>query len=134
MIMIGLYVKLYIKYTKFTKTTKTINIEQVLIENQKQIVVLEDQLKDHEAMLKVLQNSLRATYSKMKIYKYNAFEGLGGQMSAIIVLLNDHLDGMLLHSVHSGESNHLYVKSIEKGLAKQTLSKEESNILKETIK
>ncbi len=132
-ILLVVIIKTNIRYKKFTSLSEKANIEEVLIDNQERIKVLQKEIDNHDLHLSKLDEQLKVVYSKMAITKYNAFDGLGGQMSAIVVLLNDLQDGMLLHSVHTGEGNHLYTKIIEEGKCSQTLSKEENDTLKKAI-
>lgn len=132
-ILLVVIIKTNIRYKKFTSLSEKANIEEVLIDNQERIKVLQKEIDNHDLHLSKLDEQLKVVYSKMAITKYNAFDGLGGQMSAIVVLLNDLQDGMLLHSIHTGEGNHLYTKIIEEGKCSQTLSKEENDTLKKAI-
>lgn len=125
--------KLNKKYKAFTALSKEVNIEEVLKSNQKMIKLLYAGEEDICKRLAVVDRRLDQSFSKIAVKKYNAFEGMGGQLSAILALLDDHKDGVLLHSIHTREGNHLYTKVIEKGVSLQTLSKEEEATLKEAI-
>ncbi len=117
------------KYKAFIKTTKKINIEEVLIENQKQIANLQDFKKYFDAYESKTNDRLDKCVSNVAIKKYNAFDGLGGELSAIIVLLDEEGDGVLLNVVHTRDSNHVFTKSIVKGRSDIALSKEEKEMI-----
>lgn len=121
------------RYKAFTALSNEVNVEEVLKSNQKMIKLLYAGEEDICNRLAVVDQRLDGSFSKIAVTKYDAFDGMGGQMSAIIALLNDQGDGVLLHSIHTREGNHLYTKAIEKGQAIQTLSKEEELTLKEAI-
>ncbi|PKM66014.1 MAG: hypothetical protein CVU95_12910 [Firmicutes bacterium HGW-Firmicutes-2] len=121
------------KYKSFTNLSSEINIEHVLINNQEKIKgLMEDQVSIKEDVKRIYEN-LNKTFESVAMHKYDAFGGMGGQLSAVIVLMNKNLDGFLLNSIHTREGSHLYAKQIVKGKTEQALSKEEQDTIKKAI-
>ncbi len=121
------------KYKSFTHLSSEINIEGVLISNQEKIMdLIEDKVIIKEDIKKIYEN-LNKTFESVAMHKYDAFGGMGGQLSAVIVLINKNLDGFLLNSIHTREGSHLYTKQIIKGKTEQALSKEEQDTIKIAI-
>ncbi|PKM57613.1 MAG: hypothetical protein CVU98_05240 [Firmicutes bacterium HGW-Firmicutes-3] len=121
------------KYRSFTNLSTEINIERVLISNQDKIKdLIEDQVLIKEDIKEIHEN-LNKTFESVAMHKYDAFGGMGGQLSAVIVLMNKNLDGFLLNSIHTREGSHLYTKQIIKGKTEQALSKEEQDTIKKAI-
>lgn len=127
-------VKLNNKYRLFTSLSDEVNIEKVLISNQTEIKAINKREAETETSLNNIYSNLKKTYEKMGVVKYNAFDGLGGQLSAVTVLLNKNLDGSLTNSIHTRDSNHMYVKLIKAGKCDQALSSEEEEALKKAIR
>ena len=121
------------KYKSFTNLSSEINIERVLISNQEKIkYLMDDQVEIKEDIKKIYEN-LTKTFESVAMHKYDAFGGMGGQLSAVIVLINKNLDGFLLNSIHTREGSHLYSKQIIQGKTEQALSKEEQETIKTAI-
>jgi len=121
------------RYKSFTNLSSEINIEGVLISNQEKIKgIIEDKVIIKEDIKKIYE-SLNKTFERVAMHKYDAFGGMGGQLSAVIVLMNKNLDGFLLNSIHTREGSHLYAKQIIKGKTEQALSKEEQDTIKIAI-
>lgn len=121
------------KYRSFTSLSSEISIERVLISNQEKIKdLIEDKVLIKEDIKEIHEN-LNKTFESVAMHKYDAFGGMGGQLSAVIVLMNKNLDGFLLNSIHTREGSHLYTKQIVKGKTEQALSKEEQDTIKKAI-
>lgn len=126
-------VRLKKKYKSFTHLSSEVNIERVLISNQEKIKdLMEDQVIIKDDIIKIFEN-LNKTFESVAMHKYDAFGGMGGQLSAVIVLMNKNLDGFLINSIHTREGSHLYSKQIVKGKTEQALSKEEQETIKIAI-
>lgn len=136
LVVVGLIVtlvklnKLTKNYKAFTTLSGEIDVESVLISNQSAIKEISKREKITEGHIKALYDNLKLTFEKMAITKYNAFDGMGGQLSAVIVLLNKKHNGYLINSIHTSNGNHMYVKEIKAGTCEQALSDEESATLK----
>ena len=65
--------------------------------------------------------------------KYNAFKGMGGNLSFAIALLDVNNTGFILNSVHSREGCYLYIKMIEKGETDILLGSEEKEALEQAL-
>ncbi|MBQ7063496.1 MAG: DUF4446 family protein [Firmicutes bacterium] len=91
------------------------------------------QISDY--MHKDLGHRIDQAITKTKMVRYNAFEGLGGELSFIWVLLDSHNSGYLLHNIYNREgSSCMYARIIENGVSKTRLSAEESRVLDELIR
>lgn len=82
-------------------------------------------------------NKMRQQYShvfsKMKVYKYNAFPDMGGDTSFVIGLLDANNNGTLLNGMNSQNGTYVYAKEIVNGESKTALSKEEIMTLEDCI-
>ena len=81
----------------------------------------------------VIELKTNAGLYKHHMYRYDAFEGMGGELSFVWVLLDENNDGYILNNVQGRDNAHVYSKRIENGLCKQRLAPEEEQALKETI-
>ena len=73
------------------------------------------------------------SYQKTGIVRYNAFKGMGGNLSFVLALLDDNNSGFILNSVHSREGCYLYLKDVDKGQTDTILGSEEKEALEQAL-
>lgn len=71
---------------------------------------------------------------RISLLRYNPYGDTGGDQSFSVAMLDDHLDGFILTSLHSRAGTRVYTKKIKAGKSDLELSKEESQILEKVIK
>ncbi len=105
------------------------NIEEILAQFKK--------LKgENESLKKEIEKIKEESFSflkKMEMVRYNPFSELGGNQSFSIALLNKKNDGILITGLYTENGSRVYAKSIEKGVSKYSLSKEESSLIKRIV-
>ncbi len=72
---------------------------------------------------------LDETIQRVGLVRYNAEDGLGGELSFALALLNGENTGVLLTSIHTLSECRMYLRSIEGGLSVNELSEEETAAL-----
>jgi len=75
------------------------------------------------------QRRLDDTIQRVGLVRYNAEDGLGGELSFALALLNGENSGVLLTSIHTLSECRMYLRSIEGGLSVNELSEEETAAL-----
>ena len=105
-------------------------LDQIIEDNRR---LLDDSDRNSEDIRKLFER-LKAVYQKMSIVKYDAYEQLGGEMSAVVVLLDENDNGVLLNNVYSPEGGYVYTREIEKGKCRHELGAEEEQALAEALK
>ena len=75
--------------------------------------------------LEILRDELRLAVQSIGFVRYNAFPGVGGEMSFSIAALNAERSGFVLTSLFGREEARVYAKEIAKGEARVPLSHEE---------
>ena len=75
----------------------------------------------------------KSSFSKMEVYKYNAFSDMGGETSFVIALLDHNNNGTLLNGMSSQNATYVYAKEIRNGASKVALSNEEKLTLEKCI-
>ncbi|MCR4792222.1 MAG: DUF4446 family protein [Lachnospiraceae bacterium] len=104
-------------------------LDQIIEENKR---LLSDSEKNSDDIEQIFRR-LRTTYQKMSIVKYDAYEQLGGEMSAVVVLLDEDNNGVLLNNVYSTEGGYVYTREIEKGRCRHELGEEEQQALAKAL-
>lgn len=77
-------------------------------------------------------NSLAS--QKISIVRFNPFGDTGGDQSFSLAVLDAHDSGYVLSSIHGRQGTRVYVKPVDFGKSKYTLSEEEQQALKQAIK
>ena len=74
-------------------------------------------------------NSLKFTFQKVGMVKYDAFHEMGGKLSFSLALLDHKNDGFIINAVHSREGCYTYIKEIVSGNSIIVLADEEKEAL-----
>ena len=125
--------KLKKRYEKFLSGKDGKSLEESItqkFDKIKEIIVEQDFI---EQEIQRIDEQHRSSFSKMKVYKYNAFSDMGGETSFVIALLDHNNNGTLLNGMSSQNGTYVYAKEIKDGVAKVALSNEEKLTLEECI-
>ncbi len=126
--------KMYRRYDFFMRGKDAETLEDLIAEDHAKMYSLQDQEMESRDRIKLLQSGVSRSLQKRSIVKYNAFEGMGGQTSFVMVLLDDNNDGILLNAMHSRTSCSIYVKEIKRGEPDSVVSNEEKKAIEQALK
>ncbi len=136
LILIGLVVGLYIKYKRidraynsFMKGRNGVNLEDIIMDIEEDVRKLESEDEQNKEAIRLLNKMLRASFQKLGIIHYNAFKGLGGNLSFAVAVLDYTNSGYIINSVHSREGCYVYVKAVDCGKTDILLGAEEQQAL-----
>jgi hypothetical protein len=73
------------------------------------------------------------TNNKIKLFRFNPFNDVGGDQSFILTLLDETNSGIVLTSLHNRNITRVYAKPIKNGEGEISLSNEEKNAIFKTI-
>ena len=119
------------KYNAFMKGSDGNSLERSVLTKWKEIEILKEKLEVTSEKLDIIDKSLKNTYQKISIMKYDAFKDMSGKLSFSLCLLDNENSGFILTSMHTREGCYSYVKEIIKGEAFVILSLEEKKALEE---
>lgn len=105
------------------------NVKEVLEELKK----LELSLLGVSKELAELKTKSKFHFQKIGFVRYNPFQGVGGDQSFSLALLDENNDGIIITSLFSREGNRVYAKTVEKGNSSYSLSEEEKQALELAI-
>lgn len=126
--------KLYRKYDGFMRGKDAESLEESFLKVYEDVEYLKKEDKENKEVIKVLGITLNRSFQKTAIVRYDAFQGMGGQFSFAMTLLDRNDSGILLNCIHSRETCYLYLKEVVQGQCSLTLSKEETQSLEEAKK
>ncbi len=125
--------KIYKRYDFFMRGKDAETLEDVIVEDHAKMYSLQDQEMESRDRIKLLQFGVNRAYQKTGIVKYNAFEGMGGQTSFVLVMLDAGNNGLLLNAMHSRTSCNIYIKEIKNGEPDSIVSNEEKKAIEKAL-
>ena len=110
------------------------SLENKIAEKFAQVTELREAQAKNNRDIDIIFKRLKKPYQKSSVYRYDSLADMGGQLSSVIVMLDEKDDGFLINSVHSTTAGtYTYVKKITDGLADVELAEEESLALAEAM-
>ncbi len=111
------------------------NLEEIILIQKNQIENLEEEVRKLINSNQELIELSNTNLSKVGMVRFNPFKNLGGNQSFSIAFLNNHLNGLVISSIYSGEISRFYAKTILQGksIPQQPLTKEEEKAIEIAI-
>lgn len=125
--------KLYRRYDVFMRGKDAETLEAVIMKQIDDIADLKSQDRANKDSIRMTNKNTRAAFQKYGIVKYNAFKGMGGNLSFALALLDYTNSGFVINSVHSREGCFLYLKEIDRGETEIELGSEEREALEQAL-
>ena len=125
--------KRYRRYDIFMRGKDAETMENLIVEQMNDIIDLKAQDRYNKDSIRTANKNSRAAFQKIGIVKYNAFKGMGGNLSFALALLDYTNTGFVLNSVHSREGCYLYLKDVERGETEVLLGAEEQEALEQAL-
>lgn len=125
--------KLYRRYDVFMRGKDAETLEDVIMKQIDDIADLKSQDRANKDSIRVANKNSRASFQKLGMVKYNAFKGMGGNLSFALALLDYTNTGFVINSVHSREGCFLYLKEVERGETDTQLGAEEREALEQAL-
>lgn len=125
--------KLYRRYDYFMRGKDAESLESVILDQIDEIKELKVQDRANKDTMRTLTRSVKGSYQKFGMVKYNAFKGMGGNLSFAFALLDYTNTGFILNSVHSREGCYLYLKLVDRGQTEISLGNEEKEALEQAL-
>ena len=131
------YLKMRKRYVEFMTGESGKSLEYTIYKRFREIDKLKAGQKDNDAQIAIIYDMLRRNYSKVGIYKYDAFNvenSLSGGSISFATLLNSRDNGFILNVIHNRAGCHVYLKEIKEAACEQVLAEEEKISLDMALK
>lgn len=125
--------KMYRRYDYFMRGKDAETLEDIIIDQMEDIQELKSQDRANKDNLRTTNKNMRSSFQKFGMVKYNAFKGMGGNLSFAFALLDYTNSGFVLNSVHSREGCYLYLKEVDRGQTETLLGNEEKEALEQAL-
>ena len=110
------------------------SIEEQLVSNLDTLAKVNAKLDDLLKSYRQLSDMVGLASQKISVVRFNPFGDTGGDQSFTLAVLDAHNSGYVLTSIHGREGTRVYVKPIDYGKSKYTLSSEEQQALAQATK
>lgn len=125
--------KLYRGYDYFMRGKDAESLEGMIIKQMEEIIELKAEDRSNKDSIRTINKNIRGSFQKFGMVKYNAFKGMGGNLSFAFALLDYTNTGFVLNSVHSREGCYLYLKEVDRGQTEVLLGSEEKEALEQAL-
>ncbi|MDO5417681.1 MAG: DUF4446 family protein [Lachnospiraceae bacterium] len=125
--------QLYRRYDVFMRGKDAETLEDLIIGQMEEINLLKVEDKANKENIRTINRNIRASFQKFGLVRYNAFNGMGGNLSFAIAMLDYTNSGFVLNSVHSREGCYMYLKRVDRGQTEVLLGSEEREALEQAL-
>lgn len=125
--------KLYRRYDYFMRGKDAETLEDIIMEQMEDIAALKAEDRANKDSIRNTNKNYRSAFQKFGLVKYNAFKGMGGNLSFVVALLDYTNTGFVLNSVHSREGCYVYIKEVQRGETDVLLGSEEKDALEQAL-
>ena len=125
--------KLYRRYDYFMRGKDAETLEDIIMEQMEDVAMLKAEDKSNKESIRSTNKSYRSAFQKFALVKYNAFKGMGGNLSFAMAMLDYTNSGFVLNSVHSREGCYIYIKEVDRGETEVLLGSEEKDALEQAL-
>ena len=129
----GAYHRLSRRYDFFMRGKDAETLENYIMNLEKHVVRLEDENEANKNSIKAITKNNRTAFQKIGLVRYNAFAGLGGNMSFALAILDYTNSGFVINSVHSQDGCYSYIKDVQAGTTEVELGAEEKLALERAL-
>ena len=121
------------KYDYFMRGKDAETLEDVIMDQIEEIRNLKAEDRAAKDSIRTLSRNFRASFQKFGMVKYNAFQGMGGNLSFVFALLDYTNTGFVLNCIHSREGCYIYMKEVDCGQTDVVLGNEEQEALEQAL-
>lgn len=115
-------------------TNPNLDLEQALTAYFKRIEKTEQELHSLRGEHDKLAIQAGLAQQKISVVRFNPFGDTGGDQSFALAVLDSHNSGYVITSIHGREGTRIYIKPVDYGKSKYTLSQEEQKALEQASK
>jgi hypothetical protein len=108
-------------------------LREVLEQQAEQIAHLEQMARALNATDKRQQQLIQGAVRRVALFRYDAFEDVGGRLSFSCAMLDDHRTGVVLTSINGRQETRVYAKPITEGRSSYNLSLEEEEAIRQAL-
>lgn len=109
------------------------NLEDIILTNAQTINKMQNQFEENKKLLELIGQDMHTCIKRINLKRYNAFDGVGGEQSFSLALLDENGTGIVISSIHGRDDARTYAKTIINGKSSYHLSDEERIVVQNAI-
>ena len=117
-------------HRKLVGETGVSNLEDVLAAVHRNLAELQKNVEELAGRAAHAEKRLSEMNGRVGIYRFNAFEGTGNDLSFSLAIVNDSASGAVLTGIHGRDQMFLYAKPLDKGESSYPLTPEEKTAIR----
>lgn len=122
------------RYRKMMTGSSTgADFEEMLMKHIEETRRVADENKSIKSEIRDINALLAKALTRVGVVRFSAFADMGSDLSYSVALLDSFDNGVVMSSIFAREDSRSYVKPIEGGFSKYTLTKEEQQALREAM-
>ena len=121
------------KYDYFMRGKDAETLEDIIMDEIDELRDLRAEDRSNKDSIRTLNRNFRASFQKYGVVKYNAFKGMGGNLSFALAVLDYTNSGFVMTCVQSREGCYLYIKEVDMGQTDIVLGNEEQEALEQAL-
>lgn len=125
--------KLSVRLENALKMSDDASLENTLVEHHKHVARVDNRLSELEKLYNDLTVTSSVASQKISVVRYNPFGDTGGDQSFSLAVLDGHDSGYVLTSIHGRQGTRVYLKPIDFGKSKHSLSEEEQQAISQAV-
>lgn len=126
--------KIIKRYESIIASNGDINVEDLLLSNQRNIKELRNDLGGLANKLSNLEVKQSFSVQKIGFIRYNAYDNIGNELSYSIALLDSFNSGFVISSLYGRDNSVSYAKPLNNGESRIPLSAEEQLAIDRALK
>lgn len=126
--------KLTSRYKTLVANDSGLNIEEILLNNQRDIAELREDIKQIEKQISSLEVKQSFSVQKIGFIRYDAFSDIGNELSYSIALMDSYHSGFVITSLFGRDNSVSYAKPLKNGDSRIPLSAEEQIAIDRALK
>lgn len=121
------------RYKILVKGVRRGNLEEKILENSKKLQQVLFEMNIFRERIEVAEDVSRKCLQKVGLFRFDAFEDIGGELSYALALLDQENSGVIISSIFGRDDARTYCKYITKGKAPHAFSAEEEKALRNAL-
>lgn len=124
---------LELRLKKLFRGRKAEDLQKTLSEIQGDLEYFSRKEREMDSFLEHVERRLKRSAQHMGMVRFNPYEGIGGDQSFSIAVLDEQKNGFVITGLYGRESNRIYAKPVEKGESSYQLSEEEKAAIEKAV-
>ena len=121
------------RYKLLMRSSTGVDLEEILMNYAMAVKDTEDLAQDIKKEQIEIKERLAECLHNPELYRFNAFDNMGSDLSFSMSLVNRQGDGVVITSLYGRDETRLYAKPLQNGTSDYILSDEEKAVVEKSL-